>query len=95
MIASRPWLGITKPEWLINSDTPHPTKQSYPSSADAHASVSRQTPYWRKSHPERRAQTTLTGHTTPQPASLSAATAMLHCEVSIFKAVLTPGTAPD
>ena len=22
MIASRPWLGITKPEWLIKSDTP-------------------------------------------------------------------------
>jgi hypothetical protein len=24
MIASRPWLGITKPEWLIKSDTPQP-----------------------------------------------------------------------
>jgi hypothetical protein len=23
MIASHPWLGITKPEWLIKSDTPH------------------------------------------------------------------------
>jgi hypothetical protein len=22
MIASRPWPGITKPEWLIKSDTP-------------------------------------------------------------------------
>jgi hypothetical protein len=22
MIASHPWLGITKPEWLIKSDTP-------------------------------------------------------------------------
>jgi hypothetical protein len=22
MIASRPWLGISRPEWLIKSDTP-------------------------------------------------------------------------
>jgi hypothetical protein len=31
MIASRPWLGITKPEWLIKSDTPHPTVEWCPS----------------------------------------------------------------
>jgi len=38
MIASRPWLGITKPEWLIKSDTPQlaahipPRKSRMPSS---------------------------------------------------------------
>jgi hypothetical protein len=33
----------------------------------AHAPVSRCPPHWRKSHPQRRAQTTLTGRSTPQP----------------------------
>ena len=39
--------------------------------------------------------TTLIGRGTPQPASLSAARPTLHCKVSIFKAILTPGSAPE